>query len=262
MSSTISVQAGDYGRQFADFYDRLFPPGEVAEQTAEALTTLLPPGGGRVLELGVGTGRIAIPLARRVGRVVGVDASPEMLTVLRETAEREKVDVTAVEADICDLGPLGDQDGFALAYCICSTLLLVTDPDGQRRALQEAAARLAPGGHLVIETHNVPRVLSMTGGQPILTFFVPTLERNAGILSSWFIDRATGDWRTSQVLLESGTIHIGSEHLRLTTGEEFDAYAADAGLVPTHRFSDWSGTPYTEEGHMFIGVYRKPVDGQ
>lgn len=262
MSSTIPAQAGDYGRQFADFYDRLFPPGEAAELTAEALTTLLPPSGGRVLELGVGTGRIAIPLARRLGHVVGVDVSPEMLTVLREAAEREKVDVTAVEADICDLGPLGDQDGFDLAYCVCSTLLLVTDPDDQRRALREAAARLAPGGHLVIETHNIPRVLSIAGGQPILTFFVPTPERKAGILSSWFIDKAAGEWRTSQVLLEDGTIHIGSEHLRLTTGEQFDAYAADAGLVPTHRFSDWSGTPYAEEGHMFVGIYRKPVNGR
>ncbi|WP_329339007.1 class I SAM-dependent methyltransferase [Streptomyces sp. NBC_00663] len=263
MTGTVSEQAADYGRQFADFYDRLFPPGPAADQIADALTTLLPTGRGPALELGVGTGRIALPLARRTGTVVGVDASAEMLDRLREAVKEEAVkgvetvDVEAVEADISDFR---DDRRFPLVYCVCSTLLLITDPERQRAAVRQAAEHLLPGGHLVIETHNVPRVLAMAAGRPVVTFFVPYPQPDTGVLSSWFIDEATAQWRTSQVLFDQGTFRIGNESLRLTTADEIEAYAADAGLAATHRFSDWSGTPYSEDGHMFIGVYRRPAE--
>ncbi|MGK5530477.1 class I SAM-dependent methyltransferase [Streptomyces sp. URMC 129] len=262
MTGTIPARATEYGRQFAHFYDRLFPAGDAADAIAQALTTLLPGGRGPALELGAGTGRIAIPLARRAGRVTGVDASPEMLDRLRAAARAAEADVEAVEADICDLAPLAGDRVFDLVYCVCSTLLLVTDADDQRRAVRAAARHLAPGGHLVIETHNVPRVLALAAGRPVVSFFVPYPEPDTGVLSSWFLDEAKAEWHTSQVLMSAGTFRVGSEHLRLTTAEEIDAYAADAGLVATHRFSDWGGTPYTEDGAMLVAVYRKPVSGR
>jgi SAM-dependent methyltransferase len=76
-----------YGRQLADFYDRLYPPGELVDQAVAWLASLHPGGGLPSLELGVGTGRIAMPLAERIGQIVGVDSSPEMLDVLRATLE-------------------------------------------------------------------------------------------------------------------------------------------------------------------------------
>jgi len=76
-----------YGREFAHFYDRIFPKDATAERTADVLAGMHP-GNGPALELGVGTGRIAIPLARRVGPVVGVDSSVEMLDRLRSDIAR------------------------------------------------------------------------------------------------------------------------------------------------------------------------------
>ena len=85
MTDLGGIRDAGYGRQFADFYDRLFPGGPAVAQTVRRLADLHPGDGAATLELGVGTGRIALPLAELVGPVVGVDSSPEMLAVLTST---------------------------------------------------------------------------------------------------------------------------------------------------------------------------------
>ncbi|MGP3947277.1 class I SAM-dependent methyltransferase [Streptomyces sp. 7N604] len=242
-----------YGRQFAAFYDQLFPKDASADSTAGTLAALA--GDRGALELGVGTGRIAIPLARRIGTVVGVDSSPEMLDRLRRDAEHAGVDVTAVHAD---LRTYTDERVYDLVYCVCGTLSMVLDAGQQKEAVRHAADRLAPGGHLVIETHNAPGILAMAEGKRTATFFVPYGEPNTGLFTSWMIDAQASLWQASHIWFHQGEFRIGTELSRLTTPAEIDGYAAGAGLEPVGHHADWTGGPYAEEGPMFVATYRKP----
>src|SRR5699024_2355046 len=117
-----------YGREFAHFYDRIFPKDATAERTADVLAGMHP-GNGPALELGVGTGRIAIPLARRVGPVVGVDSSVEMLDRLRSDIAHTEVDVTPVHGDI---RAYRDDTKYVLVYCVCATLSMLLDEAQQQ----------------------------------------------------------------------------------------------------------------------------------
>jgi SAM-dependent methyltransferase len=243
----------DYGRQFAGFYDRLFPPGDAAEQTAARLAELHPGDGSPALELGVGTGRIALPLSERTGEVVGVDLSRDMLDVLRAALERAPRPVTPVRGDIRD-----HDDGrrYGLVYCVCATLSMVLDEAGQRRVLEACARAAAPGAAVVIETHNPSGVEAMHDGRARETFFVPYPGQDTGLLSHSTLDRQHRLWQLSHVWFEDGRSRVASEVSRLTTPEEIDAYATGAGLRPEARYGDWQGAPLTGPAPTMVCVYR------
>ncbi|MFE1775872.1 methyltransferase domain-containing protein [Streptomyces sp. NPDC059008] len=243
-----------YGHQFASFYDEIFPKDESAERVAETLAGLLP-GPGAALELGVGTGRIALPLAARIGSVVGVDSSPEMLERLRAAVAGSGADVEAVHGD---LRTYEDDRRYELVYAVCGTLSMLLDPDEQRQAVRRMAERLAPGGHLVIETHNPQGVLATADGRVATTFFVPYPEPDTGLLTSWMIDEKQALWQASHIWLANGSFRIGTEVSRLTSPGEVDSYADEAGLEPVRRSADWTGTPYAVGAPMYVAIYRKP----
>jgi SAM-dependent methyltransferase len=253
MTYTRDTQAIAYGQQFADFYDRLFPPGAEAEQTAQRLAELHPGDGSGALELGVGTGRIALPLAERVGEVVGVDASPEMLDVLREALASRALPVTPVLDDIRDYE---DDRRYGLVYCVCGTLSMILDDAGQQRVLEAGARALAPGAALVVETHNPAGVEAMHEGRRRDSFFVPYPGRDTGLLSYSSLDPAGRLWQLSHIWIEDGRSRVASEVSRLTTPEEIDAYAEAAGLRLEARFGDWRGTPFAGAEPTVVCVYR------
>ena len=129
-----------YGQRFADFYDRIFPRATAETDAAVArLAELHRPELGLPLEMAVGTGRIAVPLSERVGEVVGVDISPEMLAGL----EGFGADVTPVLGDMCTYD---GSDGHGLVYCVLCSLTLLPSADDQAaavRRLAQAAASVA-----------------------------------------------------------------------------------------------------------------------
>lgn len=243
-----------YGEQFADFYDELFPKDATADHVADALSRLVG-SDGTALELGVGTGRIAIPLAQRIGHVTGVDVSPEMLDLLRSDVSRTGARVSAVEAD---LRTYVDDQRYPLVYAVCGTLSMLVDADAQREAVRHAADRVAPGGHLVVETHNPPGILAMTGGLPDFTTLVPYPTPGTGLVTTWNIDEATSLWRASHQWINNGSRRTASELSRLTTPEEMEAYATQAGLHQEQLTSDWHGTPYSEGSPMYVATFSKP----
>jgi SAM-dependent methyltransferase len=244
------VTAVDYGRSFAGFYDRIFPPGEGAEQTAALLARLHSGDGLPALELGVGTGRIALPLAERIGEVVGVDLSGDMLDVLRARAPRA---VTAVHAD---MRTYADDRRYGLVYCVCGTLSMVLDEAGQKQVLQTCAKALAPGGAVVVETHNPAYVEAIHDGRPRDSFFVPYPGGDSGLLTYSNLDPRGRVWQLSHIWFEDGGAQVASETSRLTTPEEVDAYAGRAGLRLESRHGDWTGAPFTGTEPMFVSVYR------
>ncbi|WP_436496625.1 class I SAM-dependent DNA methyltransferase [Actinokineospora sp. HUAS TT18] len=244
-----------YGSQFAGFYDRLFPADASVDQAVAFLAGLHPGDGTPTLELGVGTGRIAVPLSERVGLVVGVDSSPEMLDVLCAAVGDRPV--APVHADIRDYT---DDRRYGLVYCVCGTLSMLLDAEEQRRAVKAAADRLAPGGTLVIETHNPAVAEALNQGRPRDSFFVPYQAQDTGLLSYSTVDVEHRIWHLAHIFFDDGRARIAAELSRLTTAEETDDYARSAGLELVDRQADWWGTPFTGLEPMTVSVYRAASD--
>ncbi|MTE19568.1 methyltransferase domain-containing protein [Streptomyces sp. TRM43335] len=244
-----------YGKQFEGWYDRVFPNDAATEATVEALAGFHPDPPRGTLEFGVGTGRIALPLSRRVGPVTGVDSSREMLTALEK-----KADEGEVTAELGDIRTYRDGRQYGLVYCVCSTLALILDPEGQREAVARAAEHLCPGGRLVIETHNRPGIVAQHEGLTRTTMFVPYPEPNTGIQMHATLLMDNRVWQVSSVWFEAdGTHRIGTEAVRLLVPEEVDGYARDAGLRPEGHYGDWLRTGYTPEAGLFVASYTKPA---
>ncbi|WP_329381394.1 class I SAM-dependent methyltransferase [Streptomyces sp. NBC_01351] len=252
-----AVEDIGYGAQFDGWYDRIFPKDAHAEATARALAALHPDTAAGTLEFGVGTGRIAVPLSRETGPVVGVDSSAPMLAGLAAEAAAQGAPVTGVHADV---RTYAEDRTYGLVYCICSVLGLITDPDDQRRTVRRAAALLAPGGRLVVETHNRPAVHALHEGRAQATFFTPYPDPGTG-LQSHAVLLGPDLWQCHQIWFEAdGSTRVGSEVVRLLTPDEVDAYAEDAGLTPTARWSDWNATPYDPRSPLFVTVYERGAD--
>jgi SAM-dependent methyltransferase len=247
-----SVDDIGYGRQFGAFYDRIFPGGAYTEPTVKKLAALHPSPGERALELGVGTGRVAIPLARDSFPVTGVDSSPEMLDQLSTKAKEAGADVDAVHGDI---RTYSDDATYSLVYCVCATFSMILDAEEQASVIRHAAERLAPGGTLVVETSNPGGVRALHEGQQRTSYFIPYPEPNTGLLtySTVFEDKKL--WHASHIWFEDGKSSVGSELARLTTPDEVDAYADAAGLKPVSRWADWEETAYAEDSPMFVSTY-------
>ncbi|MFI9105450.1 class I SAM-dependent methyltransferase [Streptomyces fildesensis] len=243
------IQDLGYGRQFADFYHWIFPPGD---DTARTLASFHPGDGTPTLELGVGTGRIALPLADRVGDVIGVDSSPEMLDVLRANLVTEPRPVIPVHGDI---RTYRSEREYGLVLCVCGTLSMLLDPAEQQQVLETCARALAPGGAVVIETHNPAFVAVMHEGRSKDTFFVPCGE-SAGLQSYSLVNYDRQIWHLSHIWHKDGGTRLASETSRLTTPDEIDVYAERVGLRLEARYGSWQGAPFTGAEPMTICVYR------
>jgi SAM-dependent methyltransferase len=245
---TVAADTAAYGAQFADFYDRLFPRDAAAFAAVDYLASLHLSEAGPPLELGVGTGRIAIPLAERVGEVVGVDSSPEML-------ERLAAEPSAVRPVLGDMRTYAGEGDHGLVYCVLGSLSILLECDEQRAAVAAFAAAAAPGAAVVIETHNPAPVRAMHEGRRTETMFVPYPEPDTALLSHSALD---GDlWRLSHVFFDGGRARIATELSRLIEPDELDELAREAGLRREARHGDWGGTPARGDEPMVVSTYRR-----
>ncbi|MGX2997512.1 class I SAM-dependent DNA methyltransferase [Streptomyces sp. JNUCC 64] len=244
-----------YGKQFEGWYDRIFQQDPVTQLTVDALAGLHPDPSAGTLEFGVGTGRIALPLSRKVGPVTGVDSSPEMLAALAEKSGEGEV-----VAELGDISAYHGDREYGLVYCVCSTLALILDPEAQRAAIARAAEHLRPGGRLVVETHNRPGIVAQHEGRVRTTLFAPYPEPNTGVQMHATLLADDQIWQVSSIWFEGdGTHRIGTEVVRLLVPDEVDAYAVDAGLRPEGRYSDWQRTEYVPAAGLFVTTYTKPA---
>jgi len=246
---TVAPDAAAYGTQFAHFYDRLFPRDAGAEAAADYLASLHIAEAGPPLELGVGTGRVAIPLAERVGEVVGVDASPEMLAELERTPN-------PVRGVLGDMRSYAGDGGHGLVYCVLGSLSIVLDPGEQQAVLAVCAAAAAPGAAVVIETHNPVVVEALHEHSRQATIFVPYAARDTGLLSHSVLDPERELWQLSHVFFDDGRARIASELSRLVDPDRLDGYAAAAGLRLQARHGDWLQSAARGDEPMLISTYR------
>ncbi|WP_314149191.1 class I SAM-dependent methyltransferase [uncultured Leifsonia sp.] len=244
-----------YGRHFAAIYDALFPRSLITSAEVRWLIGLLPPARERlIVEFGVGTGRVALPIARAVRekstRVIGVDISEEMLE--RLATEDESGLVTAISADVTSERVIQGAD---LVMCVCATISMITDPDKQQATFSNAAETLKPGGVLVVETHNAELVCSMhIDGRATLAIPYPGERR---VLVS-FSELDFPIWRVDHCWIQGRSATFADEVSRLTSLEELDEYARQAGLDSVGHFSGLSGAQFNESSATHTAVYRRP----
>jgi SAM-dependent methyltransferase len=240
--------ARTYGDGYADVYDRWYGDLPGADDAVATLAELA--AGGPVLELAVGTGRLAVPLAATGVRVVGVDASAPMLAQLVRNDPAGSI--LAVRADMAAL-PFAAASGFALAFVAVNSLFNVFTAEGQRRCLLDTAAALRSGGALVVEAF-VPDERSTGAGvveprtiEPDrVTLFVSRQDPVAQTVSAQIIEITAEGNRLRPV------------HLRYLTPAQLDGLAVDAGLELEQRWQDWTRTAFTDDSPTHVSLYRRP----
>ena len=245
-----------YGDGFADVYDEWYADVTDVGATVRRMTALAGPG-GRVLELGVGTGRLAVPMTAAGLRVIGVDSSRPMLDRL---AERDAAGtVTVIHGDMVDDLPAGPFDAALVAY---NTIFNILDEGGQQRCFDAVAARLGTGAAFVVEAFVPDADRPPTSTSDVS---VRSLAADHVVLSVSVDDpahqRAEGQFVQ---FTESGGVRLRPWSIRWSTPEQLDAMAARAGLVLRDRTTDMAGRPFTPDSEQHVSVYEKPeaVDGQ
>lgn len=248
-----------YGESFADVYDDWY--GDVSD-TPGTVTLLARLAGDRpVLELGIGTGRLALPLAAAGVAVSGIDGSAAMVARLRAKPGGEALDVAI--GDMADVHALAPPPGvrFGLVFVAFNTLFNLTDVDDQRRCLAGVAARLAPEGCLVVEA-NVIGAGAAAPDPPREVVEVRTLAPDRVILSVSRADPVAQTVTGQFVELADGApVRLRPWALRYAPPTELDAMAAAAGLELAERWAGWRGEPFTEASDHHVSLYRPAPRG-
>lgn len=235
-----------YGAEWASDYDDLF--SEIAPGKIDLLVELA--AGGRVLELAIGTGRVALPLAERGLAVSGIDISPEMVGVLREKPGSEKIPV--VMGDFADVGVEGK---FRLVYLVANTLFVLLDQKDQVRCFRNVAQRLESAGRFVIEAF-VPDLARFDRGQRVRA---DRVERDRVVLDVSQHDLAKQLVTSQWVELSPQGIKLRPVAIRYAWPSELDLMSELAGLELEARWGGWEQEPFTNDSLKHVSVYRLPA---
>ncbi|WP_217140315.1 class I SAM-dependent methyltransferase [Streptomyces sp. AC627_RSS907] len=240
---------GYFGEGVAARYDEstadMFTP-EAVQPAVDLLAGLA--GRGRALEFGVGTGRIALPLAARGVPVHGIDMSRAMTSRLSAKPGGDAIGVT-----IGDFATTRVPGTFTLAYLVFNTINNLTTQDAQVDCFRNAAAHLEPGGCFVVEV-GVPELRRLPPGQNAVPFRIgPT---------GWAFDTydtVTQAMSSHYVTVVDGRAEYESCPFRYVWPAELDLMARLAGLRLRDRWEGWTREPFTHESRGHVSVWEKPV---
>src|SRR5918995_6124180 len=232
-----------YGDRMADIYDDLPVHPSDADAAATCLAELA--GAGPALELAIGTGRVALPLAGLGVAVSGIDASEAMVAKLRAKPGGEGIPVTI--GDFADV----DNGHFALIFVVYNTFFVLLDQARQRRCFERVAERLVPGGRFVIEAF-VPDPSRFERGQHIEVRHVGT---DSALLSVSRHDAATQRVDSLHVRLGDDGVRTWPVHIRSAYPSELDLIAEAAGLQLQDRWGRWHREPFTGDSVKHVSVY-------
>jgi SAM-dependent methyltransferase len=201
-----------------------------------------------VLELGVGTGRLALPLAEAGVETWGVDASRPMLARLR--AKRGGAGLRIVQADMAAPGLAGD-GRFAVVFCAYNTFFNLHVPGDQASCLAWSATALAPDGRLAIEAF-VPSDGASTPKGPVS---VRSIEPDRVVLSVAELDAGEQTVTGQFVDLSEVGVRLRPYRIRYLFPAQMDALAAEVGLRLVDRWASWDGAPFTDDSPSHVSVY-------
>ena len=231
-----------YGDAFFDVYDAWY--GDVSDAGATAAMVDAEAAAGPILELGIGSGRLAYPLIALGRHVVGVDASRSMLQLCHQSDELQ-----LVEADMATL-PLCGQFGGAL--CAFNTLFNLTTASSQAAVFQQVAKLLAPGGVFVVE--------AITGTDldagPRSSVGVSKMATDEVVLSATLLDPTEQTISGQHIQITETGVKLRPWALRWATPAHLDQMAADSGLHLDARFGDWDRSDFTTTSSKHVSIYR------
>lgn len=244
-----------YGETYADVYDDWYGEGGrmalsqvgAPDEVADGIAGLA--DGGPVLELGVGTGRLALPLADRGLAVTGLDASPAMLEILRTKPGADRL--TVVEGDMADPLPDAADGSFAVVLVGFNTFFNLTTAESQASCVAAVTRLLRPGGRFVVEAF-VPAPEAHDG------MSVRAIEVDRVLLDVAAIDPDTQVITGQRIEISESGNRLFPYLLRYATPAQFDDLAAGAGLALEYRWADWSGTAFDEASASHVSAWRKP----
>ncbi|AUG80647.1 methyltransferase [Kitasatospora sp. MMS16-BH015] len=243
---------GYFDERVAEQYDQSsgaeFEPTAIA-RAVDVLAELA--GRGAALEFGIGTGRLALPLARRGVPVHGIDLSRAMVSRLRAKPGGADIGITIGDFATTQVTP-PPAEPFTLAYLVFNTIMNLADQESQVECFRNAADHLAPGGVFVVEVM-VPELRKIPPGQNIVPFHTsPT---------GWaytVYDTVTQDATCHYIeLTPDGRGEAHSIPFRYVWPAELDLMARLAGLRLRHRWDSWTRAPFTEDSVQHVSVWEK-----
>lgn len=247
--NTAKVPEDYFGEEVASRYDvtstEMFASSAV-EPVVAFLADLA--GTGSALELGVGTGRIALPLSAAGVRVHGVDLSTAMIAQLRAKPGAERIPVT-----IGDFATVTVDETFTLAYLVYNTINNLTTQDEQVQCFVNVASHLKPGGCFVIEV-GIPQLQSLPPGARVRPFTVSPTR-----LGFDEYDIASQGLVSHHFWLDGDQYSRLSVPFRYVWPAELDLMARIAGMRLRERWSDWSREPFTSDSTKHVSVWEKPA---
>jgi SAM-dependent methyltransferase len=239
---------GYFDERVASRYDDSSAEMFAAEAVVPAVDLLAElASGGRALELGIGTGRIALPLAQRGVEMQGIDLSSAMVAKLREKPGGEEIPVA-----IADFATTRLDGTFRLAYLVFNTINNLTRQADQVACFRNVAAHLEPGGCFLIEV-GVPDLRRLPPGETMHVF-----DASEG---HWGIDEydvASQGLVSHHFSLVDGVIERVSMPFRYVWPSELDLMAELAGMRLRDRWSGWRREPFTSESRQHVSVWEKP----
>ena len=240
-------QESTYGDRIAEVYDDIYgglSSPERVDPVVDVLSELA--GDGPALELGIGTGRIALPLAERGVEVHGIDASEAMVAKLRQKPGGAEIPVT-----LGDFVEVGVEGRYSLVYVVFTTFFAPLTQEAQVRCFENVARRLTEGGVFLIEAF-VPDLTRFVRGQNIQAGVIETDHVSIDLSRHDPVEQTV---TSSHMYISESGMRLYPVKLRYAWPSELDLMARLAGMVLRHRWSDWQGSPFTASSTSHVSVY-------
>lgn len=239
-------RAAKYGEDWAEIYDDCYPYDETAAVAVEFLAELAGPG--PVLELAIGSGRIAIPLSERGTEVHGVDASQAMVDLMRSKPGGDTIPVT-----IANFRDVPVEQQYDVVALVCNTIFGLVTQDEQLTCFRNVAAHLKPGGLFVVECFVPTPKRLLSNGQAVQPWKLTEDSVLFHILQHNPVDQII-DGQTVR-MSDDGGVRLYPSHMRYIWPTEMDLMARLAGMRLQNRWASWLKDPFGQSSESHVSVY-------
>lgn len=238
-----------FGERMAEVYDTWYGTRLTEATTLESVEVLADlAAGGKVLELAIGTGRVALPLAARGLSVCGIDASKAMVAKLREKPGGDAIPVT-----IDDFANVAVNGEFDLVFVVFNTLFNLTSQDDQVRCFHNVARHLSAGGVFVVEAF-VPDSAGFVDDQAVRAVH---LTIDSATLEASMHDPVTQTVQYQCIVITQDGTRLYPIPMRYAWPSELDLMARMAGLELRERWAGWDRSPFTASSSGHVSVYAR-----